>query len=222
MKFDFDTFEFAGLIAPGSVIVLAIALLQPHLLQAGDSAVLIAIAIIAAYVIGHLVAAIANAAEPLFRLLRVRDLGSLSNEEWTSRGCIADDQWTRFEQLVDAKLHRQWPLGGPGSTQRKTVVKQMYLAILGNDRPERVTTFDGLYNLSRGLFVAFIICVLLALVARQYTTAWLCTTAAGLSLYRMRKFKKTYSRELIQQFLLLDDSIAAPSPSAPQARRDSI
>ena len=68
MKFDFDSFEFAGLIAPGSIIVFAIALLQPQLLRASNSAVLIAMAIVAAYVFGHLVAAVANVAEPLFKL----------------------------------------------------------------------------------------------------------------------------------------------------------
>jgi hypothetical protein len=209
MKCDFDTFEFAGLIAPGSVIVLAFALLRPELLRAVDATLLIAIAILAAYVLGHLVAAVANVAQPVFSRFRVQDLESLSNEEWCKHGYVANDQWPRFESLMNTKLHRQAPLGEAGSTQRKTVVKQMYLAIFISGRSERVSMFDGLYNLSRGLCVAFSICVLLALAARQYNPACLCAAAAALTLYRTQKFKKAYSRELIQQFLLLEDGIVA-------------
>jgi hypothetical protein len=105
MKFDFDTFEFAGLIAPGSVIVLALALLRPQLLHSADSTLLIAMAILAAYVIGHLVAAVTDAVQPLFGIFRVQDLESLSNEEWCRRGYIANDQWARMERLVETKLH---------------------------------------------------------------------------------------------------------------------
>ncbi len=78
MKLDFDSFEFAGIIAPGSVIIVAIILLWPQFLNGYDSAILIALIILSAYVIGHLVSAIANLSVGVFRALGVRDLRECS------------------------------------------------------------------------------------------------------------------------------------------------
>jgi len=80
VNFNFDTFEFTGLIAPGSVVVLAVALLYPQLLHISDPTVMIAVGIVAAYVVGHLVAAIGNIAELIMKKIRGPELAALRGE----------------------------------------------------------------------------------------------------------------------------------------------
>ena len=212
-KFEFDTFEFVGLIAPGGMVLLAFAALHPDLLRLGDPAVVIGMLILLAYVVGNLIAAIGNAAEDLhlWECLGIKKLEALSNDDWIEKRYISQDQLEPLKQLVRHRLHR-YDLGNKGSSQRKTATRQIMLLVLGLRYPGRVETFSGMLSLSRGLTISFIASAILALVAHQYLAAALCIGAMALAVYRMWKFEASYSRELLQRFLLLSES----DPSAPQ------
>lgn len=211
MKFDFDTFEFAGLIAPGSVVVVAIVLLWPQLVHGVEAAVFVTVGIMAAYVGGHLVAAIANLAGPVFEGIDAQDLEASSVEEWCHKGYMLAEQRDRFKRLVGTVLFRTG-LGDRDLVERKILVKQMYLAAV-KQRGQRLDTFKGLNSLSRGLTVAFCVAVALCLIAHVYVSAALCAIAVVLAGLRVRKFNETYHRELIQEFLLLDGKGHDQSPS---------
>jgi hypothetical protein len=210
MKLDFDTFEFAGLVAPGAVIVLASLLLWPRLLMGDNATVIIVLAILASYIVGHLVAAVGNIVEPIFERFGVLGLESCPYKEWVDpRKYIAHDQMKRLQKLVNTNLYRDASLDWEAfkandSVERKTVVKQMYLAVVGTAN-QRVTTFDGLYSLSRGIAISLFICALAALFFGRVGPALLCLGGSGLAVYRMGKFKRVYCRELLQQFLMQGD-----------------
>jgi hypothetical protein len=209
MKFDFNVFEFAGLIAPGSVVLLAVTLLHPQLLRAAEPEFLIATAILTAYIFGHLVGALGNALESPIELLGISRLASIKYQEWTTRGYLSDDQLPRLDDLVQTKLHRR-PLAQCDSAQLKTVEKQMYLTACAGGHAQRLDTFNSLYNLSRGLAISFAIALIVTLAAGRFDAAMFCAVAAGLTVYRMRKFRDVYSRELVQQFLFLGDRRSEP------------
>lgn len=106
-KFDFDTYEFAGLIAPGSVVVLAILLLQPWLFHFADAATLIAVAIIGSYIVGHLVAAVGNLGEKkVFPILGVSSLQYVPLSDWRSpkRGYLSKSQEPKLRKLLAKML----------------------------------------------------------------------------------------------------------------------
>jgi hypothetical protein len=211
MKVDFDTFEFAGLIAPGVIVVLASLLLWPQLIMGDNATVVIVLVILASYIVGHLVAAVGNIVEPIFKNFGVLGLESCPYKEWVDKrnNYIAHDQLKRLQQLVHTNLYRDAGLDWEAfkkddSVERKTVVRQMYLAVVGRPN-QRVTTFDGLYSLSRGIAVSLFMCALAALFFARVGPALLCLGGAGLAVYRMGKFKRVYCRELLQLFLMQED-----------------
>jgi len=204
MKFDFNVFEFAGLIAPGSVVLLALTLLHPQLLRAAEPEFLIATAILTAYIFGHLVGAIGNILEKGFRLLGIARLGSIRYDEWIARGYFSIDQKDRLDTLVMDNLHGS-SLKECKPAQLKTLEKQMYLTACAGGHIQRLDTFNSLYNLSRGLVVSFVIAFVMTLIVGRHDAAVFCAVAALLTVYRMRKFRDIYSRELVQQFLFLGD-----------------
>jgi hypothetical protein len=220
---DFDTFEFAGILAPGFVVVLAILLLLPALPKADDFAMVITIAALASYVVGHLIAAIGNLVQPLFERLGIIGLEAISYDAWITNGYMSSDQKKRLRKLVSFRLYRTISLKDAAydarkSMERRTLVKQMYLAVIGSGGTQRVSTFDGLYSLSRGLAVSLFIAASLALYRDQLWAAAACIAGTGLAVYRMHKFKHAFSRELLQQFLLLE----LPAMQAGSVRKASI
>lgn len=210
MKFDFATYEFAGIVAPGSVVVFAILALHPAAFHFGDAAVTIVAAVIAAYVFGHLIAAVGNMCEDL-KIVDALDaprLGKLEFKHWTDekRSYLSSDQEGTLRKLVFDRL--KGDLDDP--SQLKRIVKQMYTILLEEDhkyRKERLETFNGLYNFSRGLSVAFAVAFMLSAISGSWGAAAFCLVAVGLACYRVRKFNAIYARELVQQFLLLEQEM---------------
>lgn len=198
MKLDFDTFEFAALIAPGSVVVIALALLYPQILQLAQPAALIAAGLVSAYVSGHLVAALGNLAEPVFSAFSKR-IENRNLAQWVSGGYILEAQKSRVETLaVDLGL-TSFDAARP--RERKIVLKQMRLSITSGAGLDRLETFNGLYNLSRNLTIAFTVTLVLCFAFSHYAAGWLCLGAAVLALLRVAKFNAIHSVELVQTYL---------------------
>ena len=203
MKIDFDSFEFAGLIVPGSVLVFLYAYLNPQLASTIQPTLGIASGLLASYVLGHLIAAIGNFAEPVLPYFGVHKLDDVPIKSFERRGYADASQIAEIEKLVQIRLRRQ-DLGKPNSVLRRTVIKQMYLLIAKNNAAKRLDMFNGLHNLSRGLAVAFILAAILSATGRQYGFFAAFLVAAILTIYRSGKFKSIYSTELLQGFLLID------------------
>jgi len=211
MKIDFDSFEFAGLIVPGSVMVFLYIYFSPQIASTIQPTLGIAAGLLASYAMGHLVAAIGNLLEPVLPYLGVHKLDDVPSECFERRGYADDNQIAEIERLIQAKLGRRG-LGKPNSVLRKTVVKQIYLLIAMKNASKRLDTFNGLYNLSRGLSVAFVLSAALSAIGRQYVLVAAFLLAAMLTIYRTGKFKSLYSTELLQGFLLIDADAAQRLP----------
>lgn len=201
MKFDFDTYEFAGLIAPGSVVLLAVAMLYPQLMHSFDPAIVIAAGVVGAYVLGHLVAAIGNLVQPIFGAFGAPRLKDLDLKRWqaTKRSYLSSTQEDALESRANTMLTGSFA----DLVEHGLLEKQMYLALADKSHRRRLETFNGLYNLSRGLAVSFCFALVLCLMAGRYAGALLCAATAALAVYRTRKFNHIYSVELIQRFLSL-------------------
>lgn len=200
MKFDFDTYEFAGLIAPGSVVVFGLYLLRPEWFRGADGAVVIAGVALVAYVLGHLLAAIGNSADGLFQAFGASRLEGVPLDEWiTSDYCTKADIPTIRQVLsIDPQDHEL-----PGI--KKHTVTRMRDIVLRDGHElctRRLETFNGLFNLSRGLAVALFIDAILAIVVRKWEVVLFCAIGAVLACFRVRKFREIFNLELVQQFLL--------------------
>jgi hypothetical protein len=200
MNLNFDAFEFIGLIAPGSVVVLVVALLHPELFRIGDPAEIIILGIVVAYIAGHLVSAIGNIAELLWK----SPLGAptLSLEEWSASTSVSPDQRSQLITNVRLALHRV-ALDKIGVSERSSLLKQIFLIVVASGHGDRLETFNGLFNLSRGLAVSFLIAAIVAGLGGRYQLVLWSVLALVLTLFRTWKFKEAYERELFQQFLLL-------------------
>lgn len=203
MKPDFDGFEFAGLIAPGGVVVLALALLYGARTPTFDSLLGTVSLVTAAYVVGDLVAALGNVSEKGLGPLRLwpPDPGSLDEDAWIKKKYLVASQRERLKHFLRTKLGCNGL--GDGDVERRMVVKQMQISVLGGAGGQRVESFNGLFNLSRGLTVSFFIVGVLCVFSGRYVAVLASAIACGLTRFRCGKFKDTYARELIQQFLSL-------------------
>ncbi|HEY8314983.1 MAG TPA: hypothetical protein VIG51_12550, partial [Candidatus Baltobacteraceae bacterium] len=79
------------------------------------------VAIVAAYVAGHLLAAIGNVAEPIFEALGAPRLATLANEtDWVKRGYVSDGQIDALRALAARfgirSTNNFWPVDQPEST----------------------------------------------------------------------------------------------------------
>jgi|GEM_PF-4671748 len=201
MKFDFDTYEFAALIAPGGVAVVVIGLVYPQLLHQADAAILIAAGLFVAYILGHLIAAVGNIAGPLFDLLPTPHLEAIVSTDWKNRGYVSAGQMDQLGKFTedDANLRG---INAHTRRERKIAVRQMYLRIMRAEHLKRLETFNGLYNLSRGLVIAFAFGLILSLIVRRYDASAFFGIAAVLAVFRTSKFSGIYATELAQQFLV--------------------
>lgn len=206
----FDFYEFAGIIAPGAVVVTGLAVLHPPLKQlVGDQGLSLGefgIFIVLAYVAGHLVQAVGNLLEWAWWKL----WGGWPSD-WVGRrkgDLLNRAQLDRLESLVEAQLGLVGMKPDSDMTHKKwhPVVRQAYAAVAGAGRAGRIETFNGNYGLCRGIASAFLAVFVLSLF-QEIDQHWLeriaLLVATGLSLARMHRFGVHYARELFVQFLQL-------------------
>lgn len=202
----FDFYEFAGVIVPGTVFLLGAAFCSPPIKQAvfeqnlsiGKSA----ISLIAAYGLGHLIAALGNLIEwVLWRLC-----GGWPTD-WPRSG-KHDLVSPKQISSVNAALKTRLALEFSGGFQQLSesdwfgVVRQVYADVAATPAVQRVDTFNGNYGLNRGLAAALLALSLLVVLTHGFAL-WelLLVSGAAVAVYRMHRFARHYARELFVQFL---------------------
>lgn len=206
----FDFYEFAGIIAPGAVLMTGLAVLHPPLKQLvgeqGFSLGDFGIFVVMAYVAGHLVQAVGNLVEWGWW-----KLWSGWPSDWVGRRkreLLNRAQSDRLESMIERKLHLSGMTPGSEMTHRKwhPVVRQAHAAVAAAGRAARLETFNGNYGLCRGIASAFLLVFVLSLfheIDRHWPERIALVVAAGLALARMHRFGVHYARELFVQFLQL-------------------
>ena len=206
MKFDFDAFEFTGIIAPGSLLVVSFILLHLQIIRGLEGSVVLLGIVLASYVAGHIIAAIGNLFETSLRFVGIANLESLPSRKWLERGYYAEYQEVQLSTLIRTQGWLDFRSEGADQTARRNrrmLIKQLY-QIAPN--PSRLETFTGMTSLSRGLAISFFAVLILCVIAHVYIAAIFSLGAAGLMLYRVQRFSNSFSRELIQQVLQIRSS----------------
>ena len=207
----FDFYEFAGVVAPGAVALLGITLVHPELLHArvnlGDITVGgFGVFAILAYVAGHLVQGLGNAIEWAWWRL----WGGLPTD-WvrTSRHqLLAMAQVRTLEAQLGPKLGLLDPpeISSLDARAWFGITRQIYAAVQGAGRANRVDVFNGNYGLFRGVAAALVVVVGLELIAHRTQNRIALViglVTIGLALYRMHRFGRHYGQEVFMQFLQL-------------------
>lgn len=96
--------------------------------------------------------------------------------------------------------------------QRRAIVREVYAEVLAAGKAARIDTFSGSYGLMRGLAAAFVVILVLAIVAGK-GAAILGTLVVLflLALHRMHRYSQHCATELFIQFLALKRKKAEPT-----------
>lgn len=223
MKKEFSFYEFAGVIAPGALVLFGLAYVVPALgsfkspaeYQLGGLGVFVLLA----YVAGHLTQAVGNAVEWIYWACWrgmptqwVRRGALLSRPQIERLGAIAKVNWEIAE--LSAVSEKAWFAVG----------REMNARLAAANRTARLDVFNGNYGLTRGIAAASLV-VLAATVLLRGLVAW--KAEAGLAvvfavaLLRMHRFGVHYARELYVQYLDVEREATKPpaTGATPPAQR---
>ena len=209
----FDFYEFAGVIAPGVVVLLAASLIWPDYLGGVQKLDVtlggFGLAMLIAYVAGHLLQSMGNA----FEWLWWKVMGGCPSD-WPRTGkgnLLSQTQIGKLQERVRTTLHYTDFSFGPDLSAKAwhPVFRQIYAAVRAAGRDDRAHTFNGNYGMFRGLVAAALVSTVAVLVVRGWE-AWPITlafvAAAVMAVARMHRFAKHYARETYVQFLVLPNN----------------
>lgn len=206
----FDFYEFAGVIAPGTVILLAAGLIWPDFLGGIQKLEVslggFGLVLLLAYVAGHLLQAVGNLLESAWWMING---GWPSDWPRTGKGgLLSGAQLAQLQERIRTDLGFPDFTFGPNLTAKtwNPIFRQVYAMVRTAGRDDRAHTFNGNYGMFRGIASAAIVAAFGTVIARGWE-AWLLGTfflvAAGLALFRMHRFAKQYAQETYVQFLAL-------------------
>jgi hypothetical protein len=211
MNRTFDFYEYAGIIVPGAVLLMAIVLLFPEsrALFSKEAVTLgeLGLFIIVAYAAGQLVQAVGNFIEWVWW----KCWGGWPSSQVLCGEALSTDQKQRLLETLKPVLAGADPskLSPP---ERLAVVREVYSEIKGAGRAARVDNFNGSYGLMRGLGAAFAVAFGLALITTKGVIVLsVLAVLFLLAIHRMHRYGWHYATELFVQFLAARARKSPPS-----------
>lgn len=218
MSHSFDPYEYIAVIAPGSVVTLGICAEWPTLksfLEAeGFSLGDLGIALVAAFVVGHLVQAVGNLLEALLWM----PFGGMPTVSITQPGALLSPAQRR---LVEERLSRlkQGPVDLDRIERRelKRTVPQIFSQVRAAGRADRIDVWNRNYGLMRGISAAFLLLALWLLFKKSpdFEPAALAASGAAVAWLRAFRFARYYARDLFIEWIGLP--ALTPPPLVPSA-----
>lgn len=206
----FDFYEFAAVIAPGVVLLLAAGLIWPDYLGSIQKLDVtlggFGLALLIAYVAGHLLQGVGN----FFESLWWKVMGGWPSD-WPRTGkgdLLSAAQVVKLQDRIREYLgYADFAFGSQLTAKAwHPVFRQIYAAVRAAGRDDRAHTFNGNYGMFRGIVAAAIVSSAAILIVRGWDAWPLCAAfaaAALLAVLRMHRFAKHYARETLVQFLSL-------------------
>jgi hypothetical protein len=210
MNRTFDFYEYAGIIVPGAVLVMAVVWLFPEsrvlISKEGVTLGELGLFVILAYAMGQLVQAIGNYLEFAW---------------WKAWGGLPSGRVLCDGEYVSASQHARIlnalrPVLGEADPsklvqhERLAVVREVYSEVAAAGRSARVDTFNGSYGLMRGLAAAFVVIFALAVVTgKNIVVLGALVVLFLLAVHRMHRYGRHYATELFTQFLAVRNSTAS-------------
>lgn len=210
---EFDFYGTAGVIAPGTVLVVGMTIMffpdQGDLLKAIFDVSLgsLGIGLVLAYVAGQLLQAVGNAIEAAWW----RGWGGMPTD-WVrtdKRDLLSPSQRARIESRLRVALNDpDLSFTSVTANHWYAITRQVYAAVAAASRSERVDIFNGNYGLCRGVAAGLIVLLISQLVInwQAWKTEMLLVFLLGLAIYRMHRFAIRYGREVFVQYLQLAPS----------------
>jgi len=211
MKKEFSFYEFVGVIAPGSVLLIILVQLFPDSLKFFDAKNLslggLGVFVIISYVIGHLIQSFGNLIEniwwkmfggwPTIWIIQNGKCKYLSEEQLAViPGKISNILKLEMKKNLTEYDLKQW--GG--------ITRQIYAAVKQAGASERIDIFNGNYGLFRGLASSFALGLAILTTKTGFSNhefQLLISAFFLMAMARMHRFAKYYARELYVQFIQL-------------------
>lgn len=200
----FDAYEVVGVIAPGVVVTLLLALEYPALrsllgkdgLSVGD----LGLFLVLAFVLGHLLQALGNALE----LVVWPDGGLPTNRvRFAKTKLVTAAQRTALQAKVAAMEGDPKALETYDRVAWRAVTTRAYGIVRAASRTIRIDNANRTYALGRGLTAAFGVCLVWYLVMHRQDWNIIAALAVMLaaSVWRMRRAGVHYARALVLEFI---------------------
>jgi hypothetical protein len=219
---DLSFYDQMGILFPGAVLLIGLSVLFPELKAAvgaggGVSLGDLGLFLVVAYVLGHLVAA---AGEYLEKVVWARDGGMPSN--WLNK---PDFLWDGAVARIQAKLEKRLKIKRDIPKLDQEGVQKIFWPIYQDTLTQetgtnRITTFNGVYALSRGLAVALLALALMLPILTYFPARTVpdwpywsvgLVAVAAIFIHRMRHFGRFFAKEVYRVFTQLPDD---PAPRA--------
>jgi hypothetical protein len=201
MNRTFDFYEYAGIIIPGAVVVMALIWLFPEsralFSKEGVTLGELGLFVIIAYAAGQLVQAVGNGLEWVWW----KCWGGWPSGRVLCGKYLSTDQHRRLLEALRPALGDADPCKMQ-QPERLAIVREVYSEVVAASKASRVDTFSGSYGLMRGLAAAFVITFALAIVTSKGIIAlYVLGVLFLLAIYRMHRYGWHYATELFTQFL---------------------
>jgi hypothetical protein len=202
-----DTYEYVGVVVPGTIPVLVGAYLFPDIRSlatlGGIELGTLGLFIIISFIAGHFVHIVAKFFEWLEDLCGVglKDIPFSKN-----RGGVSDIQWNRF---VAACEHRLRVHSNQFSKRNFNGFRIEIVSLLGVEHTKRMEIFNRTYGLLRGLSAGFFLsCILYIFFSdgASLQNVFILLCAASLMYIRKRQFANLYFQDLVASFVAFDVS----------------
>lgn len=210
----FDAYEIIGVMTPGAVLALLMALQWPEFRSLlGQDAVSIGglgLLVVASFVIGHMVQAVGNVVEAAFWALPGMPSAWVRSPKQT---LLTISQRRQLESKVMALEPEITELASVGRKAWLGVTARLYTQVSAGGRAGRIDVCNRTYGLSRGLAAAFLLGAIWSIYDDRSMSvqALLFVGLTIVALYRMFRSGRHYARALFLAFLDL------PTPHSSRA-----
>ncbi len=200
-------YEFAGIVLPGTIVLLGVSILFPNLknilfnnsLSVGD----FGLVLILAYTTGQIIQAIGNFVENVWWKFH----GGMPSD-WVRQkkgNLLTVSQSEKLVKLIHSKIDVKINLDEVGVNEWSSLTRQVYIMLINQNRTERIDIFNSYYGMNRGIAAAMVTLIGCSVFSElcSYKIILFLLVVALIALYRMNRFAKHYARELFLQFLEL-------------------
>lgn len=216
---DFSLYDILGVLAPGTVVALGVVTLFPETapiltnkdFTAGEFGVIL----LASYVAGNLVAGVGNFLEAGYRKCCGGSHTAVALGPKASRVIRP-----REHEAVETKLKALGFLRGEERlaalpvSERQALGGRIYTYVEARSRTRRIDLFNAQYGMNRGIAAAFVMLVGMVLIQSAWSHWQAIVVLIGCALvagFRMDRFSRYYSRELVRQFLEAPEKLPEPN-----------
>jgi hypothetical protein len=220
---EFNLYDILGVLAPGAVVTVGLMTIFPDTLpvlakenlSAGD----LGFMVLLSYVIGNLVAALGNFLERGYWRFR----GGWPTDRAHQRdGKILE---AREIDCLQEKLRSQCLIGpsekleGLANKDWWAITRRIYVGLAAKSAARRIDIFNAQYGMNRGIAAGFVVLIVMLLFQSRlhcWRVQAVLAACTVLSFYRMERFARHYTAELLRSYLT-EDSLGNVSHNLKQS-----